>query len=406
MGTQVDSTHGITQKTAEVLNTAQGQTRGDIKKAVSEQLQTMLKNGEITPEEAKEAKKFLDHNLASALARKNTVEGNKVSPDLPDKKADALMKSSGLTVEDLYEASKFAGVDYNVNYTKLSKEEKATAENGELTASELKNIQNALNEKIKANGGEKTLTDKETKLLMKGLGLSVEKKFNIPKIIMAALGMSEAGGLTGVLTSTGAKTVVNTTTTVVNGASVTASATAHTGASGIGLTSGLAAGALIGAGAEILHQANRKEKAYGEQGGVEGGHGSVTNKTEAKMHQIETAANPASGETKSADELPPLPSQPAENETISSSKTDSTMEQMPDGSIVVRENGKFVSRYKEVEEGETGETETHYMNEAGKTIAVEKPVDNGEKISYKYYDGEGKEISGDEYWKIIEESQK
>jgi len=370
MCAQVESTSGITQKTAEVLNTAKGTNRKDIKKAVSEQLQTMLQKGEITPEQAKEAMKFLDSNLASALARKNTVEGNKVSLDLPDKKANALMKSLGLTVDDLYEASKLAGVDYNVNYTKLSKEEKAKAANGELSASELKNIQNALNEKIKANGGEKTLTDKETKLLMKGLGLSVEKKFNVPKIVMAALGLSEAGGLAGILTSTGAKTAVNTTTTVVNGVSSTASATVHTGAKGIGFAGGLAAGAVIGAGAEILHQANRKEKAYGEQGGVEGGQGSVTNKTEAKMHQIQTSANPASDETGAVDEriittVPQLPSQSVENEG-------STMEQMPDGSIVWRENGKFSYRYKEVEGEsfkETEEKEIHHLNEAGETIA-------------------------------------
>ena len=40
----------------------------------------------------------------------------------------------------------------------------------------------------------------------------------------------------------------------------------------------------------MIHQANRKEKAFGEQGGPEGGEGSVTNKTEAKMHEVGTKA--------------------------------------------------------------------------------------------------------------------
>lgn len=283
---------GLTPKTATVINNHfHVQNKKDIKKIVNEELKRLVQTGEISPEEAKAAKKFLDNELANALVRRNNVERTAYETvygfdDLQDEKADKLMKDSGLTIMDLYEASGFAGDDYEVTYTKLSKEEKQMAENGEITSSELKNIQNALNEKIKANGGDKVLDEKETKQLMEGLGLSVEGKFNIPKILLAAIGFGEAGGIAGLLTSHGAKTVTTTATAVAEGVSATASSTVRVGASGVGGLGGLVAGAAIGAGAEIVHQANRKEKAYGEQGGTEGGQGSVTNKTEAKMHEL------------------------------------------------------------------------------------------------------------------------
>ena len=60
------------------------------------------------------------------------------------------MKSAGLTIDDLYQASKAAGPDYEVSYTYLIKEELMAAGKGEITASELKNIQNYLNEKNKS----------------------------------------------------------------------------------------------------------------------------------------------------------------------------------------------------------------------------------------------------------------
>ncbi|MCM1010418.1 MAG: hypothetical protein NC390_06040 [Fusobacterium sp.] len=287
-------TSGLTPKTAALINNQFGaQKKQDVKKAVNEELQRLLQNGEISKDEAKAAKKFLDNNIANALVRRNNVERTAYETvygfdDLQDKKADKLMKDSGLTIVDLYDASQFAGADYEVTYTKLSKDEKKMAENGEITKSELKNIQNALNEKIKANGGDKVLDEKETKQLMKGLGLSVESKFNVRKIIMAAFGLGYTGGIAGLLTSKGATTAVTTATTIKNGVETTATVVSHVGSSGIGLASGLGVGAAIGAGVEMLHQANRKEKAYGEQGGAEGGEGSVTNKTEAKMHELGT----------------------------------------------------------------------------------------------------------------------
>ncbi len=289
-------TNGLTPKTAYVINDQFGaQSKKEIKKAVNDELQRLLQNGEITKDEAKAARKFVDNKIAAALVRRNNVERTAYETaygfdDLEDPKADKLMKDSGLTINDLYEASQLAGADYEVSYTKLSKDEKKMAENGEITSSELKNIQNKLNEKIKANGGEKVLDEKETKQLMKGLGLSVEGKFNVPKIILAAIGLGYPGGIAGAVTSRGATTAISTTTKIVNGVEATATATAKVGSSGIGLAGGFVAGVAIGAGAEIIHQANRKEKAFGEQGGPEGGEGSVTNKTEAKMHDVGTMA--------------------------------------------------------------------------------------------------------------------
>lgn len=285
-------TNDLTPKTAYVINNQFGaQSKADIKQAVNEELQRLLQNGEITKDEAKAAKKFVDNKIAAALVRRNNVERTAYETvygfdDLSDVKADKLMKDAGLTINDLYEASQFAGADYEVSYTKLSKEEKKMAENGEITSSELKNIQNKLNEKIKSNGGDRVLDEKETKQLMKGLGLSVESKFNVGKIILATFGLGEIGGIVG------AKTAIATTTQVVNGVETTVTATA-TGASGIGLAGGLLAGAAIGAGVEMIHQANRREKAFGEQGGLEGGEGSVTNKIEAKMHEVGTKATEA-----------------------------------------------------------------------------------------------------------------
>lgn len=279
---------GITPKTAHVINDQFGaQNKKELKKIVNEELQRLIQNGEITEEDAKTAKKFLDNNLAQALVRRNNVEHNAYMTvygfeDLADEKADKLMKESGLTINDLYDASKFAGADYEVSYTTLSKKEKEMAKNGEITSSELKNIQNALNERIKANGGDKILNDKETKQLMKGLGLSVENKFNVGKIIMAAIGLGGVGNIAGALTSEGAKTI--STTTITNG--IASSTVTNIGASGIGAVGGFVTGAAIGAGVEMLRQATRKEKAFGEQGGAEGGKGSVTNKTEAKVHEV------------------------------------------------------------------------------------------------------------------------
>lgn len=288
-------TDGLTPKTAVVINNNFGvESEKELKKVVESELQRLLNNGEISKDEAKAAMKYLrKDDIAAALVRRNNVEANGYDAvlngfeDLADEKANSLMKEVGLSVSDLYEASRFAGADYEISYTKLSREEKEMAENGEITKSELKNIQNALNEKIKANGGDKVLDEKETKLLMKGLGLSVEGKFNIGKILLSMIGLGSSGGVVGLFTRQSAKAVASTT---ITSAGVTSTATAIAKSSVSAGLPGLVTGAVIGAGVEIVHQANRKEEAFGEQGGAEAGEGSVTNKTEAKMHKLGTMA--------------------------------------------------------------------------------------------------------------------
>ena len=181
--------NGLTATTAKVLyGDFKTTDKKELRKAVEAELTRLISTGEISKKEAKAALKFLDNDLAGALARRNTVEGTLYETlygfeDLKDKQADTLMKESGLTIGDLYEASKFAGEDYEVNYVKLTKKEKKAAKNGELTRSELSNIQNALNAKIKANGGGKELNENETKQLMTALGLSIENKNGVIDII-------------------------------------------------------------------------------------------------------------------------------------------------------------------------------------------------------------------------------
>lgn len=301
--------NGLTPQIAATINDKFGaENAKDLKKAVKEELTQALQNGQISKQEMKAALKYLDNELANALVRRNNVERTAYETvygfdDLSDKKADKLMKESGLTINDLYAASQFAGADYEVSYTKLSKQEREKAENGEITASELKNIQNALNKKIRDNGGTKFLDEKETKTLMKGLGLSIESKFNIGKIIISATSGLLGGGLLGGIGKAKA-TASASATTIAGGAAATATSTVTAAASNLatGVVGGMLGG-MVGTAAELIHQTNRKEKPFGEQGGAEGGQGSVTNKTEAKMHEVGTlGAN--------AQPLPPVEKDP------------------------------------------------------------------------------------------------
>ena len=232
--------NGLVPRTAQVIYGNLGaSSKREIRGFVNDELQRLLQRGEITKDEAKTAKQFMDNEIAGALVRRNIVEGTaqaalfNVLDGLSDAKADKLMNDAGLTISDLYVASKLAGRDYEISYTKLSKQEREMAERGEITSSELKNIQNKLNEIIKANGGAKVLNEKETKQLMKALGLSVEPKFNPGKIILSALGFYSSGDFGNAL--------------IPNGP--------------------------IGAGVEMIRQSNRKA-------------GSAANEVEAKMAEL------------------------------------------------------------------------------------------------------------------------
>ena len=304
----------LTPITASVIDNqrlAKPENAKDLKKAIRAELEQRLRSGEISKADFKDALHYVDNKLAKALVRESKVEGTAFGyemygfEDLDDPKADKLMKESGLNIGDLYDASRFAGADYEVSYTHLNKSERKMAENGEITSSELKNIQNALNAKIKENGGEKILNEKETKQLMEGLGLSVENKFNVPKIIMSALGLGYVGTIGGVV---GLADVTTSTSSVVShpaqNVTITKTTTNKLGWTGVGIGTGI--GMAIGAGAEMIREAHRKEKPYGEQGGAEGGEGSATNRVEAKVHEVGIMHT----EAIESGEYQPLPSEP------------------------------------------------------------------------------------------------
>lgn len=264
------SNAGLTPTTAAVINgNYTARSAKEYKQAVQVQLGDMLRNGQVSEADYKAALDYLDNNLVSALARRNNVEGiygqslNGLE-DLEDKKANKLMHSVGLTIDDLYQAAKLAGPDRYVNYTCLGKEELFAAEKGEITASEIKNIQNYLNAKIKENGGDKVLNDKEVTQLMEGLGLTVESRFSV-KVVFNAIknGIIGFGGKSDDMEAKIAQAPLK--------------AAAFLGG---GIVPGLAAGAVLNTASELNDLATRREK------GTKNSDGTVTNPTEAKMDEL------------------------------------------------------------------------------------------------------------------------
>ncbi len=81
-------------------------------------------------------------------------------------------------------------------------------------------------------------------------------------------------------------------------------------------------------------------------------------------------------------------------------------ETMPDGSIIRRENNKFVDRIKVVDN--EIDKEIYHYTEDGKLIAYQIPYENAESgyIDDKFYDGNGKEISYDDYEDILKSFEK
>ncbi len=176
-------TNGLKSEIAQVIYECGSTEHKSVKKYVKTELSEMLSKGQITKEEMKEALEYLDKDLSKGLAARNRMLYGDV---LFDKKTAKLLNETGLSIDDLYQASRFAGEDYTINTVKLSKEEKSAAQNGELTRSELANIQNELNAKIKANGGDKALSEKDVIKLMKSIGLEDgTKKISVAKAILA-----------------------------------------------------------------------------------------------------------------------------------------------------------------------------------------------------------------------------
>lgn len=377
----------VTRETATVIyNNTTDKDAKAIKQKTGTELQRLAQNGEISQNEAAGANKYLSNDLASALARRNTVENNHAKLQLSDKKAEKLMTEAGLNVDDLYEASKFAGADYMVNYTKLTKEEESKAANGEITAAELKNIQNALNKKIKENGGDRVLNDKETTQLMEGLGLSVEKKFSVSKTIMGLFGVKS-------------EPAQQQDSTVTNPMANAAKSALYTAAG---------AAPVAGVVSSIRSQANRREA--GDKGGAEGGEGSVTNSTEAAMYELrETAAGrinespiatttgqPLQQSSELPAELPEVTAAPAAASQEAANVA--TTEKMPDGSEIYRVNGQFMCREKTVLDEKGHTLEQYTMTEKGETVALQK----GEGDNAEYYDGNMNRITPEQYRNLLD----
>ena len=320
---------GLTQKTAQVMwDNASLYGKNSVKREVREQLRFMKENGEISQEEYKAARKFFDGDLAKAISRRNQVKSMEQKSDagiatLNSEDAQNLMLAFGLTPENLIEACKlYAGYDFEVSYTKLSKSERKAADNGQLTSSELKNIKNYLNNICLANGNNYILNDNDVKTLMEGLGVHCEPALNAGKIVRSALCGASVGALTGSLT--GENTTVTAVSQVDNVIATptssvqsiaTSIATASVNTVGRSMAVGTVLGAFVGTGIEIAREVSRKEKPYGVQGGDEGGLGSATNKTEAKMKELEniaTAGKQSESETPLRPELP----YPPEDEQI------------------------------------------------------------------------------------------
>lgn len=226
----------LSQTSMNVIRDAKGTTKKEVRQEIKTQIGELLKDGKISEEEAKAALKFADKDLQRAIASKNFVEKDfreeccvKLS-----KKDYKLLEKTGLTPDDLYSVSKLAGADYTVNAAKLTKEEKAAGKNGEQTKSELTNITNALNAKIKERGGTETISEKQAASLMRGIGLNVKTR---------KAGMGVYIPYVNVL---------------------------------LGLSEGFT-------GAPVFSK-TKEEKAYGDQS--KNSDGSVTNKTESKMETL------------------------------------------------------------------------------------------------------------------------
>lgn len=188
MVNHVNGTNKLNSTAMDVVKNLTGQNVKDIKRELKSKLSDMLSRGEISKQEIKEVLKYADKDLMKALAAKNHVEYTKEDSNFINEKAKKLLDATGLTLEDLFKAGKLADEDYTINTVKISKEETSWIESGVQSRSELVNIQNELNAKIKANGGNRTLTEKETLQLMKGIGYADGTyKISTAKSVLAGL---------------------------------------------------------------------------------------------------------------------------------------------------------------------------------------------------------------------------
>lgn len=295
----IDENFGLTPKTANVLYNTFGITnKEELKNQIKTKLSEMLSNGEISEKEEKAALKFLNSGkigdvLIARNVAKSVAEGQ---IELQDNKAAEIMRNSELTIDDLYNIiGKYVDKDWTLSYTHLSKSEKKQANEGEITSSELKNIQNSLNEIIKNKGVEYQLSTKEVKHLVKALGIPIESTLRFGKILLSVLTLGAISTLSG---STMERFEHSPAEAVFSSGKSTAGATLGTGTAVKALTSltetnfklGIGTGiigALTGFAIQVLRDIFRHEKSYGSQ---ENNTGSVSNKTETMMRKMEELA--------------------------------------------------------------------------------------------------------------------
>ena len=233
----------------------------NIKNIVKNELGLMLSSGEITKKEAKEVKKFFDYNMRDAIEAKYEFQRNEQLIEevknqgynpvyilSTDKDLNRTLQDTGLTLNDLVEVGKLAGDDFTINRAKLTKAEKKAGKAGKLTRSEIDNIQNALNAKIKENGYTKELSKGEVLTLMKHIGIND--------------GVTDGGlkALLGICLK-----VFTIAPMIYNNIQVHGSATLEE--------------------TDLYMRGSKYEKAYGEQ--PEATNGSATNRLEAKMHKFD-----------------------------------------------------------------------------------------------------------------------
>ncbi len=135
-----------------------------IKEAVKIRIGELLTDGKISKQDASRALKCIQNDaLINALVGRNRTESNNLQnslygwESLGDSKADEIMSSAGLTPQDLFDVFPLAEGDYTIQPKELAK------------------ITDALNEKIKQNGGDKKLKKSEVERLMRSIGLNIKK---------------------------------------------------------------------------------------------------------------------------------------------------------------------------------------------------------------------------------------
>ncbi len=150
---------GVNSKVmAEVLFTAEGTTRSDVKKSVDEELQKAISEGRVSKSEARAIKAEIRTNgYDAAIARQNTVEDNVDAYKNGDKmsigtNAALILESKNLDIDNIVELAKMHG-----------------GEDFKLSQRQQKAFMEELNNQIENSGG-KPLSKKAVRKLLNGIG--------------------------------------------------------------------------------------------------------------------------------------------------------------------------------------------------------------------------------------------